>query len=143
MSVTQLDDDVPRALARYLHEHMPLTRALGVSVLAAGQQGVNLAAPLAANINHQSTAFGGSLASLAILAGWSWVWVHLRAGGSKAAWMGGSGAGGRRWRRCGGRNWGCGTPTRPSWTSGGALREPRRRRAPRCRQRPFVPLRTA
>ena len=72
-------------LERYLHEHIPISRPLGVRVLAAGADGVRLAAPLEPNLNHRQTAFGGSLSAVAILAAWSWLYLRL----------GGPGFGGR------------------------------------------------
>ena len=72
--------DAP-ALERYLHEHIPLSRPLGVRALEAGAGGVRLAAPLAPNLNHRQTAFGGSLSALAILAAWSWLHLKLRGEG--------------------------------------------------------------
>lgn len=59
----------------YLHEHIPISRALGVTVVRADAGGVELRAPLAANINHRSTVFGGSAISVAILA--AWTLIHL------------------------------------------------------------------
>jgi len=67
----------PGAVERYLHEHIPLSRAMGVTVKALSAQSLRLAAPLAPNRNHRGTAFGGSVASLAILAGWSWLLTRL------------------------------------------------------------------
>jgi thioesterase domain-containing protein len=43
-----------------------------------------LAAPLAANVNHEGTAFAGSVHALATLAGWSAVWLSLRRAASAA-----------------------------------------------------------
>ncbi len=62
----QLDE-----LTAYLHEHIPLTRALGV--VAQGWDGhtLSLRAPLEPNRNTGGTAFGGSLSALAILSGWA------------------------------------------------------------------------
>jgi thioesterase domain-containing protein len=68
----------PTALEAYLHEHIPVSRSLGVQALEAGFDGVALHAPLAPNLNHRRTAFGGSISALAILAGWSLLWVRLR-----------------------------------------------------------------
>ena len=60
---------------RYLHDHIPITQAMAITVVRADTGGVELAAPLGANINHRSTVFGGSAISVAILAGWTL--VHL------------------------------------------------------------------
>ncbi|MBI3478924.1 MAG: YiiD C-terminal domain-containing protein [Nitrosomonadales bacterium] len=64
------------ALERTLHDEIPLARAMGVRVAAYDGTTLKLAAPLAPNINHKCTAFGGSLYSLAVLCGWGM--VHLK-----------------------------------------------------------------
>jgi thioesterase domain-containing protein len=69
---------------RYLHEHIPLTRHLGAVVEAWDGATVRLGAPLAPNLNHRSTAFGGSLSALAILSGWALVHLALRERGIEA-----------------------------------------------------------
>lgn len=69
----------PSELEAYLHAHIPLTRAMAVSAVSIGDEGVVLAAPLAPNINHRDTVFGGSASALAILAAWSL--VHLKLSG--------------------------------------------------------------
>lgn len=63
----------------YLREHIPLSAALGIGVVEAGPDGVTIEVPLEPNLNHQATAFGGSVAALAILAGWTLVHLRLRA----------------------------------------------------------------
>jgi thioesterase domain-containing protein len=68
----------PAELEAYLHTHIPITAGMGVTVVSVADEGIRLAAPLAPNINHRQTVFGGSLATLAILAGWSLVHVRLR-----------------------------------------------------------------
>lgn len=68
-------------LERYLHEHIPLSTAMQVAVAGADEESVVLRAPLAPNINHRATAFGGSVSALAILAAWSLVHLRLRAAG--------------------------------------------------------------
>lgn len=45
-------------------------------VVSADDAGVRLAAPLAPNVNHCGTAFGGSASAVAILS--AWVLVHTR-----------------------------------------------------------------
>ena len=71
----------PAELEAYLHEHIPLSRAMQVSVVEAGVDGVLLRAPLAPNINHRETVFGGSASAVAILAAWSLLHLRLRAEG--------------------------------------------------------------
>jgi thioesterase domain-containing protein len=58
-------------LTAYLHEEFPLTRAMQVAVAAWDHQTLTLKAPLAPNINHAETAFGGSISTLGILAGYT------------------------------------------------------------------------
>ena len=60
----------------YLHEHIPITRAMQLEVLPLEPERLRLMARLKPNLNHQETAFGGSIASLGILAGWTL--IHLR-----------------------------------------------------------------
>lgn len=69
----------PHVLQQYLHDHIPISAAMGVEVLRVDAEGVTLKAPLGPNINHRDTVFGGSASALAILAGWSLVHSRLRA----------------------------------------------------------------
>jgi thioesterase domain-containing protein len=71
------DDD----LQAYLHQHIPLSRAMEVSVLESSLARVVLSAPLAPNINHRETVFGGSASAVAILAAWSMLHLRLSAHG--------------------------------------------------------------
>jgi thioesterase domain-containing protein len=50
-----------------------LAKHIGVVVESADDHALVLRAPLPPNANHKGTAFGGSLYSLAALAGWAWV----------------------------------------------------------------------
>jgi thioesterase domain-containing protein len=61
----------PEAFTEYLHRNIPLTAAMQLRVVRGGDDAVELAAPLAPNRNHRDTAFGGSLATLGIVAGWA------------------------------------------------------------------------
>lgn len=65
------------ALAHYLHCRIPLSSAMEVSVRSATRDSVTLAAPLDPNINDKRTAFGGSLATLGILAAWSLIRLRM------------------------------------------------------------------
>lgn len=67
-----------RDLQKYLNEHIPLTKALGVEVLEASAEGVKLSAPLAPNVNHVGTVFAGSASAVALLAAWTLVYVRLK-----------------------------------------------------------------
>jgi thioesterase domain-containing protein len=68
----------PAELQASLYERIPLARAMGVTVLQADPGRVVLQAPLAPNVNHSGTVFGGSAASVAVLAAWSLVEVRLQ-----------------------------------------------------------------
>lgn len=70
------DEQIRRDMERYLHSNIPLSSAMGIRVMVAGPEYVVLSAPLAPNINHHQTVFGGSGAVLATLAAWSL--LHLR-----------------------------------------------------------------
>jgi thioesterase domain-containing protein len=67
----------PAELEQYLHVHIPLSKAMQVSVEQVHAQSVVLSAPLAPNINHQETVFGGSAAAVAMLAAWSALYSRL------------------------------------------------------------------
>lgn len=61
----------PSDLQDYLYNHIPLSAAMQVEVTQATVSTIELRAPLAPNVNHRGTAFGGSISTLATLAGWS------------------------------------------------------------------------
>jgi len=63
-------------LQTVLHHDIPLTAEMGLKVLEWSEQQLSLHLPLAPNVNHKSTMFGGSLYCGAVLAGWGW--LHLR-----------------------------------------------------------------
>jgi thioesterase domain-containing protein len=74
----------PNDLEAYLHEHIPITHHMRIQVVRADLQCVTLSAPLEPNINHRSTVFGGSCASVAMLAAWSLVLLRVRDTGRDA-----------------------------------------------------------
>ncbi len=76
-----MTNDATQDLLSYLHAHIPLSAAMQVAVVSASSDSVTLAAPLAPNINHRSTAFGGSVSTLAILSAWSLVNLRLKGEG--------------------------------------------------------------
>jgi thioesterase domain-containing protein len=71
----------PIELEHYLHEQIPLSRAMAVKVVSIGAGDVVLSAPLAPNTNHHATVFGGSASAVAMLAAWSLLHTRLRAAG--------------------------------------------------------------
>ena len=70
-----------RGLEAFLHEKIPLTKAMGVHVAESNDRRLVLEAPLDKNINHLETAFGGSLQALATLACYTGLWILLREAG--------------------------------------------------------------
>jgi thioesterase domain-containing protein len=71
----------PADLQQYLHEHIPLSKAMSVKVVSVGLDTVMLSAPLLPNINHRETVFGGSASALAILAAWCLIHTKLTSEG--------------------------------------------------------------
>ena len=69
----------PFNLQTYLHQHIPLSAAMQVAVVEISPNQVVLSAPLAPNINHRATAFGGSVSALAILSAWALLHTRLTA----------------------------------------------------------------
>lgn len=67
-----------------LHAHIPLTVHLGARVESYDGTSVCLSAPLQPNLNHQLTAFGGSISALAILSGWTLLHLRLREQGIRS-----------------------------------------------------------
>ena len=71
-------DMIPKPFETFLHAKIPLSRAMQVRVVRCDGPELELVAPLAPNINHLGTAFGGSLNALATLAGYGIVYLLLR-----------------------------------------------------------------
>ena len=69
--------DSPRSLQAAFHELIPLSRSMGVRVKQYTGDTLVLTAPLSKNINHQHSAFGGSLFALGALAGWGLMQLKL------------------------------------------------------------------
>ena len=65
------------SLESALHTQIPISRHMGIKVTSYDGQTLVLEAPLANNINHQQSAFGGSLFSVAALTGWGLIQLKL------------------------------------------------------------------
>ena len=76
--------DLANKLQTVLHHEIPLSRDIGIRVVAYEQTSLILQAPLANNINHKQTAFGGSLYSVAVLSGWGLLYLLLEERGIHA-----------------------------------------------------------
>ncbi len=72
------------AFQDYLHKAIPQSLAMQVSVDGISNDYVQLSAPLAPNINHRNSVFGGSASSVAILSAWSLLYTRLAAQGINA-----------------------------------------------------------
>ncbi len=73
-----LNMSLARQVQELLHTKIPITRAMGVRVEDYDGERLILSAPLAANVNHLGTAFGGSLNTLAVLSCYGLLWLELR-----------------------------------------------------------------
>ncbi|MCB0385687.1 MAG: YiiD C-terminal domain-containing protein [Bdellovibrionales bacterium] len=56
-----------------IHDQIPISQAMGLEELHISEEGLKLSARLLPNRNHRGTAFGGSLNSIMLLAGWAWL----------------------------------------------------------------------
>lgn len=76
------------AFELFLHEMIPLAKMMGVGVEVSDDQSLTLIAPKEQNKNSINTAFGGSLVSLATLAGYGVVWELMKSENEadKAEW---------------------------------------------------------
>ena len=79
------DPPKPPSLQQFFRTHVPLALAMGVEVVEAAPACVRLRFPMAPNLNHHGTAFGGSISAAGILAGWSLMHVGLVAAEVDAA----------------------------------------------------------
>ena len=67
-----------KILQDVLDSEIPLTKSIGIKVVEYNDSGLTICAPLENNINHKSTAFGGSLYSVSVLTGWGLIYLLLK-----------------------------------------------------------------
>ncbi|GFZ91645.1 YiiD C-terminal domain-containing protein [Dyella caseinilytica] len=67
-----------QALVAFIHDGIPLARAMALELDTYDGESLTLASPLAPNVNDKGCAFGGSLVSLMTLTGWGVVELALR-----------------------------------------------------------------
>lgn len=63
---------------QFLHDKIPITKAMEFSVTEFTKSKVRISAKLEPNINHKSTAFGGSINCLMTVCGWSMVFANIK-----------------------------------------------------------------
>jgi thioesterase domain-containing protein len=71
------EEDALRRAEEFFHRQIPITRAMGLRVVASGDNGFAVEAPVALNSNHLRTAFGGSINAVATLAAYGFLWLEL------------------------------------------------------------------
>lgn len=71
-------------ILEYVQEHIPITVHLGVTIESYDGVSLRIGAPLAENLNHRNSVFGGSLSSVAILSGWALLFIKLREEGIRS-----------------------------------------------------------
>lgn len=64
-----------KILENKLHNEIPLTKFMDLKITKYDEKELITIAPLNTNINDKGTAFGGSLATLTIISGWSICWL--------------------------------------------------------------------
>lgn len=69
---------LPEDLEKAIRTDIPIADAMGVQVRETSAHHVKLSAPLTPNTNHKSTAFGGSVYSVAVLSCWALVSQALK-----------------------------------------------------------------
>lgn len=73
-----MNTEAIQQLQAVLYSEITLAKAIGIEVSEYNEAGLTLCAPLENNLNHKHTAFGGSIYSLAVLAGWGLIYLLLQ-----------------------------------------------------------------
>lgn len=64
-------------IEQFIHQAFPISVEMGAKLQSYDGESVRIFAPLSYNLNHKSSAFGGSLSALAILSGWTFLYIKL------------------------------------------------------------------
>ena len=75
ISETEQDELISK-LKVFVEDHLPLGRAMNISVNDFDGHQLSLSAPLVHNNNDKGTAFGGSLYCLAVMSCWGWFYLR-------------------------------------------------------------------
>ncbi len=65
------------AFTTFLHEQIPITTAMQIQADVFSQEKIVLSVPFAPNKNDKNTGFGGSIACLMTLCGWSMMYANF------------------------------------------------------------------
>ena len=58
---------------KYIETYIPVTKIMGMEIVELTHDSVRIAMPHAPNVNHQGSAFGGSIDSLFFVTSWAYV----------------------------------------------------------------------
>lgn len=78
----------PDQLDAYLHQHIPLSRHMGLHVLDAQPLRLRVHLPLAPNVNPHGTVFGGALAALGLVSAWMLLYLAFQRAGVEVKLVG-------------------------------------------------------
>ncbi|MGP1561241.1 MAG: YiiD C-terminal domain-containing protein [Helicobacteraceae bacterium] len=79
-----MEQGLRQELQEILHKEIIATKVLEFDIAALNDEFLSLSAPIKTNINDKKTAFGGSIAALCMISGWSLCWLIARRAGLKA-----------------------------------------------------------
>lgn len=65
-------------IGQFVHQCFPISVEMGAKLQSYDGESVRIFAPLSYNLNHKSSAFGGSMSALAILSGWTLLFLKLK-----------------------------------------------------------------
>jgi len=68
-----------------IHQDIPATKLLGITIQSLTDQAIRVTAPLTKNINGHQTAFAGSIYTLGITSGWTLISAFLKQHAIKAS----------------------------------------------------------
>ena len=77
----------PKKFQARLHHEIPISAQMQIEVIEVSEDRAQVKAPLAPNINHKKTAFGGSLNSLAVASCWSLITGFVELQGLEADYI--------------------------------------------------------
>lgn len=61
-----------------IHSQIPITKSMGIEVFDFSSKFTKIGAELSKNINHKSTAFGGSINTLLTVCGWAITFANIK-----------------------------------------------------------------